>query len=95
MEHEDENEGIDDFWAFWLSEVMILSLTDNGNEGGEIWKGKICLLENTKFDFEISLEHTRRDFQKTVWGVMIDHRINIFAEVHARDPSMFLYLECV
>lgn len=58
MEHEDE--GIDDLWAFWLSEVMILSLTDNGNEGGEIWKGKI--LGNTKFEFEMSLEHTRRDF---------------------------------
>lgn len=91
MEHEDE--GIDDLWAFWLSEVMILSLTDNGNEGGKIWKGKI--LGNTKFEFEMSLEHTRRDLQETIWGVMIDHRINIFAEVHARDSSMFLYLECV
>lgn len=36
MEHEDENEGTDDLWAFRLSEVMLLSLTDNGNEGGEI-----------------------------------------------------------
>lgn len=47
---------------------------------------------NINFEPEISFQG---EFQADNMIIVIDLRINIFANVYIRDLSMFLYLECL